>query len=74
MTQEQEKALKIIDEYIKKEGENTIGMWGHPKAKYSWTWKQIRESIANGTQLEGAGDDLIYDVILMDIWEKENHD
>ena len=76
MTQEQEKikALNIIDEYIKKEGENTIGMWSHPKDKYSWTWKQIRESIANGTKLEGAGDDLIYDVISMDIWEKENYD
>jgi len=38
------------------------------------TWKQIRESIANGTKLEGAGDDIIYDVISMDILEKENYD
>ena len=68
----QKEVLRMIDEYIKKEGENMVALMAPQPGKNSWTWKELRESVINDIPLEGEKYNLIDDVLSMDKWKKEH--
>lgn len=73
MTREEAKvqALKLIDDYILKYGEDEISMMCPQPGKNSWTWKEEREAVLNDVPCENRGDNLIDSILLSENWKKE---